>query len=477
MAQEPILGKPFENLEDYYEIGPVLGKGQFGVASEVTERKTGRKLCCKTISKRKIPTEEDKADVRREISILWHLKGHPNVVAMHRAIEDRYNIHIIMEVCNGGELFDRIVARGHYSEKDAATMTRTILQVLHHMHTLGVMHRDLKPENFLLADDTDQALVKATDFGLSVFFRPEQHFSEIVGSAFYVAPEVLKCKYSKEADIWSVGVILYILLCGTPPFWDDTEQGIFNEILKAKIEPDLFNTAPWPKISDGAKECVKMMLTRDPTQRATAEKVMNHSWMKEDGSAPDVPLDNAVAERIKKFAGMNKLKKMALQVIAKSLSSSEIEGLKELFHSIDTDGSGTITFEELQESLEKQECTLPKGEIESMMREMDLDGDGTINYHEFVTATLNQAQLEKDDNMRKAFRYFDKDGNGTISLDELKEAAKEFSMSASDMEEVLKEVDTNGDGSIDYEEFLHMMTQLNERAGVPTPRRKIEAVF
>ena len=104
--------------------------------------------------------------MRREISILWHLKGHPNVVATHRAIEDRYNIHIIMEVCNGGELFDRIVARGHYSEKDAATMTRTILQVLHHMHTLGVMHRDLKPENFLLADDTDQALVKATDFGL-----------------------------------------------------------------------------------------------------------------------------------------------------------------------------------------------------------------------------------------------------------------------------------------------------------------------
>ena len=174
---------------------------------------------------------------------------------------------------------------------------------------------------------------------------------------------------------------------------------------------------------------------------------------------------------------MNKLKKMALQVIAKSLSTSEIEGLKELFHSIDTDGSGTITFEELQESLEKQECALPKGEIESMMREMDLDGDGTINYHEFVTATLNQAQLEKDDNMRKAFRYFDKDGNGSISLDELKEAAKEFSMSESDMEEVLKEVDTNGDGSIDYEEFLHMMTQLNERAGVPTPRRKIEAVF
>lgn len=151
---------------------------------------------------------------------------------------------------SGGELFDRIVAKGHYTERDAASLIRTIVAVVAHCHQMNVIHRDLKPENFLLQDAAEEAPVKATDFGLSVFFKDGQEFSDIVGSAYYVAPEVLRRRYGKEADIWSCGVMLYILLCGMPPFYGDSEQQIFESVIKAPLD---FTTDPWPKISEPAK--------------------------------------------------------------------------------------------------------------------------------------------------------------------------------------------------------------------------------
>ena len=158
---------------------------------------------------------------------MHHLAGHPNIVTLKGAFEDKHDVHIVMELCSGGELFDRIAARGHYSERAAAILTKTIVSVVDYCHKNNVIHRDLKPENFLLADKREDAPLKVTDFGLSVFYKEGEVFTDTVGSAFYVAPEVLKGKYGKEADVWSCGVILYILLSGTPPFWGGKcERGI-----------------------------------------------------------------------------------------------------------------------------------------------------------------------------------------------------------------------------------------------------------
>jgi serine/threonine protein kinase len=167
-------------------------------------------------------------DVRREVSILHHLSGHPNVVGLLAAYEGTKHVYIVMDYCSGGELFDRIVERGHYTEKDAAEVFRVMVRTIAHCHGLGVMHRDLKPENFVLATKDQNAPVMAIDFGLSSYFEPGERFRDIVGSAYYVAPEVLRRNYSCEADIWSAGVILYILLSGVPPFWAQTDQAIFE---------------------------------------------------------------------------------------------------------------------------------------------------------------------------------------------------------------------------------------------------------
>jgi calcium-dependent protein kinase len=173
----PVLGRPMEDVRSIYTIGKELGRGQFGVTSLCTHKATGQKFACKTIAKRKLSTKEDVEDVRREVQIMYHLAGQPNVVELKGAYEDKQSVHLVMELCAGGELFDRIVAKGHYTERAAASLIRTIVGVVEGCHSLGVMHRDLKPENFLLLSKDEDAPLKATDFGLSVFFKQGTHTS------------------------------------------------------------------------------------------------------------------------------------------------------------------------------------------------------------------------------------------------------------------------------------------------------------
>ena len=434
-----------------------LGKGQFGTTYLVSHKVTKREAACKAIAKRKLVSAEDVEDVRREISILHHLGDHPNVVELIDAYEGSKHIYIVMELCEGGELFDRIVARGHYSEKDAATIFRTMMRTVAHCHNLGVIHRDLKPENFVLKTTEPDAAIKAIDFGLSTYFEPQQHFHDIVGSAYYVAPEVLKRNYSNEADVWSAGVILYILLAGVPPFWAQSEQAIFDEVLKGKYD---LRSDPWDKISEGAKDVVRKMLVSDPKQRATAQEVLNHPWVREDGDASDAQLEDVVLSRMRKFAAMNKFKKMGMLAVAKTLSKEEIAGMKEVFQAFDTDRSGTVTISELMDGLRKKGVEKAASEVAELVKSMDMDGSGELDYEEFIAATLSTAKMENEDNLARAFAYFDKDNSGYISRLEVQKVITDFGLDREfgDVNDFMEAADTNKDGKIDYDEFLAVMT-------------------
>ncbi|RDX70058.1 Calcium-dependent protein kinase 17, partial [Mucuna pruriens] len=461
-AMGPVLGRPMEDVRATYTIGKELGRGQFGVTHLCTDKATGQQFACKTIAKRKLVNKEDIEDVRREVQIMHHLSSQPNIVELKGAYEDKQSVHLVMELCAGGELFDRIIAKGHYTERAAASLLRTIVQIVHTFHSMGVIHRDLKPENFLLLNKDENAPLKATDFGLSVFYKEGETFKDIVGSAYYIAPEVLKRKYGPEVDIWSVGVMLYILLCGVPPFWAESEHGIFNAILRGHVD---FTSEPWPSISPAAKDLVKKMLNSDAKQRLTAFEVLNHPWIMEGGEAPDKPLDNAVLNRLKQFRAMNQFKKVALRVIAGCLSEEEIMGLKEMFKGMDTDNSGTITVEELKQGLAKQGTKLTELEVKQLMDAADADGNGTIDYDEFITATMHMNRLNREEHLYTAFQYFDKDNSGFITTEELEQALREYNMhDGRDIKEILQEVDGDNDGRINYDEFAAMMRKGNPEA-------------
>ncbi|GAB4830867.1 Calcium-dependent protein kinase 15 [Ancistrocladus abbreviatus] len=452
---ESLLGRPFEDIKAHYTLGKELGRGQFGIIYLCTENSTGQRYACKSILKRKLVKKSQKEDVRREVQIIQHLSGQPNIVEFRGAYEDRQSVHVVMELCTGGELFDQITARGHYSERDAARIIMQIVMAVHVCHFMGVLHRDIKPENFLFSSKDEGAMLKATDFGLSLFIEEGKLYRDVVGSEYYIAPEVLRASYGKEIDVWSAGVILFILLCGDPPFWAETQHGMFDAIIEGKF--DLENH-PWPSISDSAKDLVRRMLTQDPKKRVTAAEVLEHPWIKEDGDASDKPIDSAVLSRMKQFRAMNKLKKLALKVIALNLSEDEIKGLKAMFANMDTDNSGTITYEELKTGLARLGSKLTEHEVKQLLEAADIDGDGTIDYVEFITATMHRHRLEKDENLFKAFQYFDKDNTGFITRDELETVMKECGIGDEDsIKEILSEVDTDNDGRINYEEFCAMM--------------------
>ncbi|KAJ6367480.1 hypothetical protein OIU78_000106 [Salix suchowensis] len=264
-------------------------------------------------------------------------------------------------------------------------------------------------------------------------------------------PEVLRRSYGKEIDIWSAGVIFYILLSGVPPFYAENERGIFNAILQGDID---FESQPWPSITDSAKDLVRRMLTQDPKKRITSAQVLEHPWIKDGGA--DKPIDSAVLTRMKQFRAMNKLMKLALKVIAENLSEEEIEGLKAMFTNMDTDKSGTITYEELKTGFAQLGSKLSEAEVKNLMEAADVDGNGSIDYIEFISATMHRYKLERDEHLYKAFQYFDKDSSGYITRDELELAMKEYGMGdESSIKEIIAEVDADNDGRINYEEFYN----------------------
>lgn len=267
------------NLKDRYVLGEPLGWGQFGVIRVCSDKLTGELLACKSISKDRLITLDDTRSVKLEIEIMTRLSGHPNVVDLKAVYEDEDYVHLVMELCAGGELFHWLEKHGRFSETEARILFRHLMQVVLYCHEIGVVHRDLKPENILLTTKASSSQIKLADFGLATYIKPGQSLRGTVGSPFYIAPEVLAGGYNQAADVWSAGVILYILLSGTPPFWGKTKSRIFDAVRTADLR---FPSDPWDRISESAKNLVKEMLNTDPSQRLTAQQVLDHSWMKDD---------------------------------------------------------------------------------------------------------------------------------------------------------------------------------------------------
>ncbi|KAG6514576.1 hypothetical protein ZIOFF_024944 [Zingiber officinale] len=413
-----------KGLVSKYEIGEEVGRGHFGYTCTAKSKKGDNKeqqVAVKVIPKAKMTTAIAIEDVRREVKILRALAGHNNLVHFYDAYEDNENVYIIMELCEGGELLDRILSRGgKYSEDDAKAVMVQILSVVAFCHLQGVVHRDLKPENFLFTSKDENSQLKAIDFGLSDFVKPEERLNDIVGSAYYVAPEVLHRSYSTEADVWSIGVIAYILLCGSRPFWARTESGIFRAVLKA--DPS-FTEPPWPSLSPEAKDFVKRLLSKDPRRRMTAAQALCHPWIRNYNDVK-VPLDILIFQLMKAYLRSSSLRKAALKALSKTLTVDELFYLRGQFSLLEPNKNGCITLENIKMVLTKNATdAMKESRVQDFVLALSALQYRRMDFDEFSAAALSVHQLEGLDrweqHARCAYELFEKDGNRAIMIEEL----------------------------------------------------------
>ncbi|KAG5379260.1 hypothetical protein IGI04_027102 [Brassica rapa subsp. trilocularis] len=452
-----------KDFHEQYTIGKLLGHGQFGYTYVAIDKSNGDRVAVKRLDKSKMVLPIAVEDVKREVEILKALSGHENVVQFYNAFDDDDYVYIVMELCEGGELLDRILSKkdSRYSEKDAAVVVRQMLKVAGECHLHGLVHRDMKPENFLFKSTQLDSPLKATDFGLSDFIKPGKRFHDIVGSAYYVAPEVLKRRSGPESDVWSIGVITYILLCGRRPFWDRTEDGIFKEVLRNK--PD-FRRKPWSTISDSAKDFVKKLLVKDPRARLTAAQALcmccAHAWVREGGNATDIPVDISVLNNLRQFVRYSRLKQFALRALASTLDEAEISDLRDQFDAIDVDKNGVISLEEMRQALAKDlPWKLKDSRVAEILQAIDSNTDGLVDFTEFVAAALHVHQLEEHDSekwqlrSRAAFEKFDIDKDGYITPEEL----RMHTGLRGSIDPLLDEADIDRDGKISLHEFRRLL--------------------
>ncbi|XP_011357955.2 calcium/calmodulin-dependent protein kinase type 1D [Pteropus vampyrus] len=266
-------------------LGVVLPPAQVcGAFSEVVlaeEKATGKLFAVKCIPKKALKGKE--SSIENEIAVLRKIK-HENIVALEDIYESPNHLYLVMQLVSGGELFDRIVEKGFYTEKDASTLIRQVLDAVYYLHRMGIVHRDLKPENLLYYSQDEESKIMISDFGLSKMEGKGDVMSTACGTPGYVAPEVLAQKpYSKAVDCWSIGVIAYILLCGYPPFYDENDSKLFEQILKAEYE---FDSPYWDDISDSAKDFIRNLMEKDP-QAFNATAVVRHMRKLHLGSSLD----------------------------------------------------------------------------------------------------------------------------------------------------------------------------------------------
>jgi calcium-dependent protein kinase len=444
-------------IDKDYTIGDVVGSGAFATVRKVYSKTNGQMRALKIIKKQR---GQDTARMYLEVEILKKLI-HPNIMQIFEFYEDKKNFYIITEFCDGGELFDKIVEKGQLNETDAAGIMKQLLSAVSYIHGNQIVHRDLKPENILL-DTKKNNIIKIIDWGTARFFEKNKKMNRISGTPYYIAPEVLLEKYDEKCDVWSCGVIMYILLCGYPPFNADNDNEIMNKI---KIGKFSFPEEEWNHISSEAKDMISKMLTYKPSERLSASDCLLHKWFTENSSKKnlDMNFSQKCLQNMKKFHAERKLQQAALTYMVNHLVTKEDKNeLLELFQNFDLNGDGVLTKEEIlngyKQILGDVEAEL---EAERIMKEVDLDKSGTIDYNEFVLASISQQKLINKEKLEATFKIFDKDGNGTISADEIKSVlCQGGNVDPAAIDEIIKEVDINGDGEISLVEFKDMMLKI-----------------
>jgi calcium-dependent protein kinase len=484
------------NIEAIYEIEPdPLGSGAFGTVRRATHRVTNVVRAVKTIPKAKVMNIPI---FKHEVAIMKML-DHPSIIKLFETFEDSKQFHLAMQLCSGGELFHRINAVGRFTETQAAIVMRQVISAVYYMHERQIVHRDLKPENymFMCADlPLDTSLparnpVKLIDFGFACRFAPGMFFSSEVGTPGYMAPEVYQKKYNHMCDLWSCGVIMYVILFGRMPFTATKEDALRKQ---QRLGQWSFGTDD--HLSESAKALISSLLQRDPLKRCTPVRAINDKWQTQVYAAVThgtcssqlqaqlIAAQGSFVEHLKGFKTENKLKKATLEIIAGQLPPKDLRALRVIFATLDSNGDGRVSREELKASLKRAGLQYSDSDVDAIMDSIDTDSSGMIDWTEFLAVALDHPKYLTRDACWTAFNVFDLDGDGKISQDELervlfdgsKHDQRRSRKKTKDLLHQLEDgccIDAGGDGTINFEQFMDVMLTAGCNRATCTERHNL----
>jgi len=474
-----LVGKATGNVNTNYRKIRKLGEGSYGVVYLVTHLHSNQERAMKAIMKREVEnTQKVDNEIMNEIQILKKL-DHPNIVKIFEFYNSQKYYYLITEYCKEGELFDKITKEGPFSEKVSSYIMYQVFSAVNYCHSMNIIHRDLKPENILIEKQENERnidfskrlyKIKIIDFGTAKIFDKNKIERKMIGSSYYMAPEVISKNYNEKCDLWSCGVILYILLSACPPFSGKDDNQIIESIKRGYYDIESDN---WKYISPEAKNLIKKLLDQNVNTRLSAEEALAHPWFKKNRTKelfnfiePEKVKD--MLKNLQKYCPTKVLQNAALAyLVHNNPQNLQVEDAFKLFNLIDKNGNGKITKPELKEGL--NDFSLNKDfDVESTVDRIfgliDGDNNGYIEYEEFVRGCIDKDKFINDNIIKMSFRFFDKDNNGEITYEEIKSMFEKNFRKNKNIEsmirDIIMEVDTNKDGKISYEEFCNMMKAM-----------------
>ena len=447
----------YKSILEEYNLNGIIGRGAFGQVWESTHRSSNSKRAIKQINLNST-SESEIEKLLQEVSILKQL-DHPNIIKIFEVYKNKNKLFIVTEFCEGGELFDRILTMSRFSENTAAKYMLDIVSAVMHCHNCEIIHRDLKPENFLFESKSEEGHLKLIDFGCSrLLNNTQKKMKKLVGTLFYMAPELLEQSYDKKIDVWSLGVILYAMLSGSVPFIGKTTEEIRTSIMHS---PLTFTLGCWTGVTEEAKFLIRKMLEKKPENRYSIEQVFNDEWLQSRamGAVPDHVINSESIKRLSSHRTESRLQKTVyFYIIAQMVETQSVNELSQAFKSIDRNGDGHLSVDEIVKAAETAGLMVDGKEI---IKQCDVDKNGLVSYSEFLTATVSKQHVYNKQNLMKVFERFDRNGDGKIDMEEIKEALGGVSEDFVLMK-MIEEADTNKDGMIDIEEFLYHMGKYEE---------------
>jgi calcium-dependent protein kinase len=440
----------------------VIGYGVFGTVREafkISSTLTSGELrpyAVKSIIKSKV--ERKLELLRRELEILKTV-DHPNIIKLFEVYEDKKYLHLVTELCTGGDLLDHLLKKGHLSEKEVLSFIYKTLSAIHYLHNLNICHRDIKPENLLLfSEDSDD--LKLVDFGMSNFMK-EEDLSTFAGTPYYISPEVIQGCYGRECDVWSLGVLTYFLLSGRQPFHSSSVPEVFSNILTGNFS---FNFPVWDNISVMTKDLINKMLTVHPLSRLSVTQALKHEVFLQN--LENSKIKPQVFTSLKKFKAPSKLWQETMTIFVKNFTIGQISLLNSAFNEIDQDKTGWITANDILIAMMKNNCNLAYEEFAKLVRNIEYIGKGKLNYSQFLVVAMDRKKEINEEQLWMLFKHFDLDDNGKISIEELRYVMEKsgFGMSDGEIDEVIEEFKVRAPQAMNFDEFLEFMRCVTDEA-------------